>query len=66
MDVPLDHGPIAIRGKPKTAVAIHLVRSKHLEARGKTFSLRDFHDRLLGLGLPPSLAREVLLSDKPR
>lgn len=32
-----------------------------LEARGEPFSLREFHDRLLGLGLPLPLARQVLL-----
>lgn len=32
-----------------------------VEARGETFSLREFHDRFLRLGLPVSLAREVML-----
>lgn len=32
-------------------------------ARGEPFSLREFHDRLLRLGLPISLAREVLIPD---
>lgn len=32
-----------------------------VEARGDTFSLREFHDRFLKLGLPVSLAREVML-----
>lgn len=32
-----------------------------VEARGETFSLREFHDRFLKLGLPVSLAREVML-----
>ena len=31
------------------------------EARGEKFSLRDFHDRLLRLGLPITLARQALL-----
>lgn len=31
------------------------------EARGQPFSLRDFHDRLLRLGLPITLARQALL-----
>ena len=34
---------------------------RYLEARGQTFSLRDFHDRFLRLGLPVSLARQVLM-----
>ncbi|MBN1205904.1 MAG: DUF885 domain-containing protein [Myxococcaceae bacterium] len=34
---------------------------RHLEARGQPFSLRDFHDRLLKLGLPLSLARKALM-----
>jgi uncharacterized protein (DUF885 family) len=34
---------------------------RYLEARGETFSLRDFHDRFLRLGLPVSLAREALM-----
>ncbi|WP_164011075.1 DUF885 domain-containing protein [Pyxidicoccus trucidator] len=34
---------------------------RHLEARGETFVLKDFHDRFLRLGLPVSLARGVLL-----
>jgi uncharacterized protein (DUF885 family) len=32
-----------------------------VEARGERFSLRDFHDRFLRLGLPIPLAREVML-----
>jgi len=36
---------------------------RHVESRGDTFSLRDFHDRFLRLGLPISLAREVMLPD---
>ncbi|ACY14522.1 protein of unknown function DUF885 [Haliangium ochraceum DSM 14365] len=35
------------------------------EARGEAFSLRAFHDQFLGLGLPPSLAREVMLGETP-
>jgi uncharacterized protein (DUF885 family) len=31
------------------------------QARGQPFSLRDFHDRLLRLGLPITLARQALL-----
>ena len=34
-----------------------------MESRGDTFSLRDFHDRFLRLGLPISLAREVMIGD---
>jgi uncharacterized protein (DUF885 family) len=34
---------------------------RYLEARGQTFSLRDFHDRFLQLGLPVSLARQALM-----
>lgn len=34
---------------------------RHLEAQGKPFNLREFHDRLLRLGLPISLARQVLI-----
>jgi hypothetical protein len=33
----------------------------HLEAHGHTFSIREFHDRILSLGLPLSLAREELI-----
>jgi len=33
----------------------------HLEARGEDFSLRYFHDRFLQIGLPVSLARQVLI-----
>ena len=36
-------------------------RSRH--ARGESFSLREFHDRFLRLGLPISLAREVLIPE---
>lgn len=34
-----------------------------LEERGETFSLREFHDRFLKLGLPVSLAREAMLGE---
>ncbi len=34
---------------------------RYLEARGQTFSLREFHDRFLRLGLPVSLARQALM-----
>jgi uncharacterized protein (DUF885 family) len=34
---------------------------RYLEARGQEFSLRDFHDRFLQLGLPVSLARQALM-----
>ncbi len=34
-----------------------------VEGRGETFSLREFHDRFLKLGLPVSLAREVMLGE---
>ncbi|WP_239470211.1 DUF885 domain-containing protein [Archangium violaceum] len=34
---------------------------RYLEARGQTFTLRDFHDRFLKLGLPVSLARQALM-----
>ncbi|WP_223759002.1 DUF885 domain-containing protein [Myxococcus sp. RHSTA-1-4] len=34
---------------------------RHLESRGETFVLKDFHDRFLQLGLPVSLARGVLI-----
>ncbi|QSQ11786.1 DUF885 domain-containing protein [Myxococcus landrumensis] len=34
---------------------------KSLEAKGKKFVLKDFHDRFLQLGLPVSLARKVLI-----
>jgi hypothetical protein len=37
---------------------------RHLEERGREFSLRDFHDRFLRLGLPVSLAREAMLSEE--
>lgn len=35
---------------------------EQLEAAGQEFSMRDFHDRFLRLGLPPTLAREAMLS----
>lgn len=36
-----------------------------LEERGEDFSLREFHDRFLRLGLPVTLAREVMLGGNP-
>lgn len=39
---------------------------EHLEAQGRTFTLKDFHDRFLALGLPPALAREALLAPEDR
>lgn len=39
---------------------------EHLEAQGRPFSLRGFHDRFLSLGLPPALAREVMLAREDR
>lgn len=39
---------------------------EHLEGRDETFDLRSFHDRLLELGLPLTLAREALIpSERP-
>jgi uncharacterized protein (DUF885 family) len=35
----------------------------YLAARGEEFSLREFHDRFLMLGLPISLAREAMMPD---
>lgn len=35
---------------------------RHVEQREEQFSLREFHDRLLELGLPLTLAREALIS----
>lgn len=39
----------------------------HLEEEGQEFSLRDFHDRFLQIGLPVALARQVLIpgDDRP-
>jgi len=34
---------------------------RYREARGEEFSLREFHDRFLRLGLPISLAREAMM-----
>lgn len=34
---------------------------RYVESQGKTFSLREFHDRFLRLGLPVSLARKVMI-----
>jgi uncharacterized protein (DUF885 family) len=39
---------------------------EYLEERGETFSLRDFHDRFLQIGLPVSLARQVLMPGDER
>ncbi len=40
---------------------------EYLEAQGETFSLREFHDRFLRIGLPVALARQVLIpgDDRP-
>jgi uncharacterized protein (DUF885 family) len=38
----------------------------HLEEQGEGFSLRDFHDRFLQIGLPVSLARRVLIPGDER
>ena len=37
---------------------------QHLKSKGETFTMRDFHDRFLRLGLPPTLAREAMLSSR--
>lgn len=34
---------------------------RHLEARGREFSLREFHERFLRLGLPVALARQAMI-----
>ncbi|HYW08468.1 MAG TPA: DUF885 domain-containing protein [Longimicrobium sp.] len=34
---------------------------RYVESQGRTFSLRDFHDRFLMIGLPVSLARKVMI-----
>ncbi|TVR56608.1 MAG: DUF885 domain-containing protein [Gemmatimonadales bacterium] len=39
---------------------------EYLEEQGETFSLRDFHDRFLQIGLPVSLARQVLIPGDER
>ena len=36
---------------------------RYLRAQGEPFSQREFHDRLLRLGLPIPLARDVLIPD---
>ena len=36
---------------------------RYRESRGEEFSLREFHDRFLMLGLPISLAREAMIPD---
>jgi len=33
----------------------------HLESDGRTFSIREFHDRILSMGLPLALAREEMI-----
>lgn len=40
---------------------------EHLESQGETFSLRDFHDRFLQIGLPVPLARQIMIpgDDRP-
>jgi uncharacterized protein (DUF885 family) len=37
----------------------------YLESRGEVFSIREFHDALLSLGLPIPLLREVLIPSSP-
>jgi uncharacterized protein (DUF885 family) len=39
---------------------------EHLEAQGHEFSLQDFHDRFLQIGLPISLSRQVLIPGDER
>jgi len=39
---------------------------EHLEEEGQEFSLRDFHDRFLQIGLPVALARQVLIPGDDR
>lgn len=34
---------------------------RYVESQGQTFSLRDFHDRFLRIGLPVALARKVMI-----
>ena len=36
---------------------------RYRESRGETFSLMEFHDRFLRLGLPIALAREAMIPD---
>lgn len=38
---------------------------EHLEEEDETYSLADFHQQLLRLGLPFTLAREVLIPEEP-
>jgi uncharacterized protein (DUF885 family) len=38
----------------------------HLEEQGEEFSLQDFHDRFLQIGLPVALARQVLIPGDDR
>jgi uncharacterized protein (DUF885 family) len=35
----------------------------YVESRGETFSLREFHDRLLSLGLPLPMARQAMMPE---
>lgn len=37
---------------------------RYREARGETFTLREFHDRFLMLGLPISLARKAMMPEE--
>lgn len=46
-------------------VALREDYREYVEARGEEFSLADFHDRLLKLGLPFPLAREALMPREP-
>ena len=40
------------------------MRDEYHRARGSAFTLKDFHDRLLGVGsMPPALVREALMHD---
>ncbi len=36
----------------------------HLESRGETFSIREFHDTVLRMGLPIPLIREALIPEE--
>ena len=38
----------------------------HVESLGREFSLREFHDRVLRLGLPVALARRVMIPGDER
>jgi uncharacterized protein (DUF885 family) len=39
---------------------------EYLEEQGETFSLREFHDRFLQIGLPVALARQVMIPGDER